>query len=375
MDAPVLSTEADNLARMAKYKQQWDYWNKSSRNIGTLSIPGIHEPVLQMWRGEGVLKGYICVGGPRRTAINDLVSAIQKYIKTKNQQHSFSSLIQSPPGWGKSFLARSLAEYFDLEYVEFSIAQMCDNRDFMDCFASIASIQSRTQKQTLVFIDEVNAEIEGHTVMGALLSPLWEGTFVKDRQSYRLKPGVWIFASTSPLDELAKVNKGTDFISRLNGPVIGLDSPGYWTKAISNVKEILNEKREDFETPLRTKIYEDSAYKFFQSYDKKNIPPDEHKTEQVYLMLSLLNKRWGPINRVEKRVLELFHDLLPINGYRSLDIFTDCFEGIERGEVHAENVPDLNRYESLYRQIVIPEWWVNNLRTSADMVTIQNRYS
>jgi hypothetical protein len=347
------------------YYEEWSHWNESSRDLGIINEKG--KKVLQLWRGEGILKNYICVGGPKRNAINELVSAVTKFVSSKNPQHPFSCLIKSPPGWGKSFLARCLASHFDLEFLEFSVAQMCEDRDIMDCFAAIASVQSRTQKQTLVFIDEVNAEIQGHSVISSLLGPLWEGTFVKDRQTFRLRPGVWVFASTSGEAKLAEdKDKGSDFLSRLNGPIINLDSPLTWSNAILAVKGILSEHGAADLESFKQEVNQNKDYRSFIDYGKSKGEIDDHKTEQVYLMVLLLNNLWGPINTVEENVLKLFHDLLPINGYRSLELFAGCFEEIERGEVIVSNVPRLEDYAELRRHVIIPEEWADNkLRKSA----------
>ena len=38
-----------------------------------------------------------------------------------------------------------------------------------------------------------------------------------------MSPAVWVFASTEPIEKLVQPKKGSDFVSRLNGPVIELD--------------------------------------------------------------------------------------------------------------------------------------------------------
>lgn len=358
------------------YAELWTHWNDSSAGLGTLKLQPTKPPtsevreVLQLWRGEGVLKGYICSGGPKRDTINHLVSAIGNFQASKDPTHSFCCLITSPPGWGKSFLAKSLASHSDMEFLEFSIAQMCDNHDLLDCFATIASTQSKTQKRTLIFIDEVNAEIEGHNVMGLLLSPLWGGTFVKDRQTFRLNPSVWVFASTSSANDLRDSDiKGSDFLSRLNGPIIELDSPNFhWTSAITKIRAELHTN-----VNMEWKDYEARIYGLQEYKNFKKRTDDSLRTEQVYLMVSLLNNRWGPISRVERSVLEMFRDLLPLNGYRSLEFFASCFEGIQRGEVRAANVPGPEHSGELRRHVIIPLEWQRKAVHDSDFVDIELR--
>ncbi len=339
------------------YKTLWKWWNRSSRDLGIVEVPkATKEPgaepkterTLQIWRAKGVLKDFVCVGGPKRDRVNDLVTAVSRYAAEKDPSHSFCCLIHSPPGWGKSFLAKQLADHLDFHFLEFSIAQMSDPRDLIDAFASIASSQSRTRERTLVFIDEINAEIAGHSVTPLLLSPLWGGTFVKDRMTFRLTPGVWVFASTDTPEKFSEGEKGSDFLSRLNGPIINVGSPRRWMAAIEEARGFLAgaiERRGDV-------IYGGWAYERFISEDA-----DPAKTELVYLMVNLLDSLWTPIEKVKRSVLQLFHDLLPINGFRSLEIFASRFVDIQRGEVWPCNIPDVRKSEELSRHIILPQYW------------------
>lgn len=401
------------------YNMLWDKWIDSSNNLGIVnfSIPSQEsEDKLQLWRGEGTLPNYICVGGPKRDAINHLLSVVRSFNDNRSPKHPLSCLLTSSPGWGKSFLASCIAEYFDMEYLEFSVAQMATSRDLIDCLATIGSVQNRTQKKTLVFLDEVNAEIEGNSVMSLLLSPLWDGMFIVDGRSYRLEPGVWIFASTSRIDEIVGFSKGSDFASRLNGPIIDLDFLGAGeplAKCISMIrKEIIGSVTTDLSS--YESLYELPEYKCFKEpfllrdkeikkdidfyYNEKAVDKNSNqksikklreriseriknlknsqnnvekpeevdkyipslKTEQVYIMVTHLAKVWGPISRVEESVLKLFRDLLPINGIRSLEFFVSSFQEMQGGKVVAENVPIIENNDALRRHIVIPNEWLES---------------
>ncbi|GAG19338.1 unnamed protein product, partial [marine sediment metagenome] len=84
------------------------------------------------------------------------------------------------------------------------------------------------------------------------------------------------------------------------------------------------------------------------------------KTEQVYIMVMHLAKIWGPISSVEKSVLMLFRDFLPVNGIRSLEFFASSFQEIQGGNVVAENVPRIENNDALRRHIVIPNEWLES---------------
>jgi hypothetical protein len=351
------------------YKKLWKMWVDASQKLGTIidntSQLGKRE-IFQVWRGESTLPNYICVGGPKRDAINRLVSSIAAFKREKEPKHPFSCLLISAPGWGKSFLARCLANYFDMEFLEFSIAQMSTSRDLVDCLATIASVQNRTQNRTLVFIDEVNAEIEGHSAMGLLLGPLWDGMFITNGKSYRLSPGTWVFASTDRITKLVLCGKGSDFISRLNGPIIELDSAGsqHLASAIKDVRDKLNTMVGVNLDRYEIEIYQLPAY---TNFERDN--DDVLKTEQIYLMVSLLSDHWGPISRIQKEVLKLFHDLLPVNGFRSLEFFSSNFANVTRGEIVASNVPNLETFEELRRHVILPKRWLRTMSRPSDPVS------
>lgn len=309
----------------------------------------------QVWRGEGILEKYISVGGPKRDSINELVSKISKFHERKDNTHPFNCLLFASPGWGKSYLAKCLAKHFDMQYLEFSFSQMATTKDLVDCFDTICSIQNRSQKKVLVLMDEVNCRIEGHSAMGLLLSPIWDGSFIREGKTYRLSPAVWIFASTEPINDMIGENKGSDFISRLNGPIIELDSLS--TNDPKDAHKLMQSINN-----LKKKLIQNPDMDFERDDDYENFDRSEgqFKTEQVYLGVSLLNSLWGPISQIQREVLKLFYYMLPINGFRSMEFFISNFKNIQRGVVVCSNVPSIEDFPELKRHIVMPKKWREN---------------
>lgn len=367
-DETLLYTEYDKaLSNIAQDKSEncntgslktnWEQWNASSKELGIINISK-DKQVLQLWRGEGTLKGYISVGGPKRDAINRLVSKVAEFNQNKNPLQSFCCLLVAAPGWGKSHLAHCLAKYCDMHYLEFSIAQMAKHDDLIDCFGTISSVQASTSKRTLVFLDEVNASIAGSSAIDLLLSPIWEGTYFKSGNIQQLKPCVWVFASTERIKDLSSRGKGSDFVSRLNGPIVQLDvaSNRKLIKTIDEVRKLLKNNVNLDIKEYKRKIYKGS--KTYQEYFKTK--DDVLKTDQVYLFVKLLNTYWGTIAEINRSVLELFHDILAVNGVRSMHLFASKFFEVERGRVMPSNVPDLVNSPELRSHIVVPEKWLDN---------------
>jgi hypothetical protein len=352
-----LLPEGDAAAKAWSYEKSWEHWNDASQKHGIVNLGDTRtrREVIQLWRGEGMLSGYTCVGGPKRNAINRLAGLLAEFVRDKSPADPFSCLLISAPGWGKSTLARSLARHFGLDYMEFSLAQMTTTDELVESLTQIASRQATDPRRKLVFMDELNAEIGGHSAMGLLLSPLGDGTFSGHGHSYRLIPAAWVFASTARFDKLVIDDKGSDFVSRIFGPILDLDSLGSknLVPAIEEVKKILNRIATDDLAKYQSEIYGCREYdQFCASKD------DALKTEQVYLMLNLIVRHWGPINLVQKPVIELFHDVLPVNGIRSLDFFSRAFKGVKQGKIVAPNVPTFADDPELRRHIVAPAMWL-----------------
>ena len=75
-------------------------------------------------------------------------------------------------------------------------------------------------------------------------------------------------------------------------------------------------------------------------------------------MASIINSKCGPIIKIQKPMLQLFHDLLPLNGFRSLEFFASSFEGIQRGQIHVSNIGKVENSLEMRRHVILPNWWM-----------------
>ncbi|HPM77327.1 MAG TPA: ATP-binding protein [bacterium] len=337
---------------LPSYVDSWDDWNKSSQEQAIVQTPT--GPQIQLWRAHGILKDYICPGGKKRSDINNLLSRLYRYGDIAKPKHPFNCLLLAEPGWGKSFLARSIADHFDFDFLSFSVAQMASNQDLMDCLKVIVSAQNRSKKKKLIFIDEIDAQVEKHHVMGLLLGPVWDGTFKTEGNMFKIEPSIWVFASTKSENKLKEESKGRDFLSRINGPIINLDF-------FAQNREMMDQARTEKE---RQTLMKES----FQ--DNANTPL---RTELVYHGVNLLNKMFGPISWIDEDVLKIFYDTIPIDGIRSLEIFVSRFDNISRGRVSLENVPNKVKYPELDRHILqVNEWPKVNLENDLRKDELKN---
>lgn len=360
--------EREDAKTVGEYDVKWKNWVSSSKEYGYLAEQGLehNKKIFQLWRGKGAIKDYICVGGPKRDEINSMLARIDQYGKSRKHHHPLNCLLVSNPGWGKSFLAKCIAKHCNMSFMEFSVSQMATAQDLIGCFDAIRSHQGRTDKTVMIFMDEVNCDIEGNTAMGLLLTPIWDGSFIRNGMFQQLLPAVWMFASTASIDKLGGEPKGSDFVSRLNGPIVQLDS----FRDVAGDTEVLDLNRslealkKSFSANPRFDVYVDHEYKKINKYMPAHI-----RTEQVYVGVSLLGRIWGPISKVEENVLRVLHGMVPINGIRSIEFFISQFRNIQRGIVRRENLPEKDHIEELRRHVVLPQQWEDG--RLADLVEIE----
>jgi hypothetical protein len=364
--------EDSSKSEMLRYLEEWKRWNESSTGVGLVTIPaklthaakemeaeGAQQSAIegaptnvetiqglsvskdkefQLWRAQGTLPDYICPGGRKRSEINGLINQLSQFGKVKEPKYPFNCLLLAEPGWGKSHLAKCISKHFGFEYLSFSVAQMASNRELIESFKMVASVQNqqkgKEKKKLLVFVDEVDAEIEGHNALGLMLGPIWDGTFASDGNTYKINPCVWFFASSTLLKDLKTQPKATDFLSRINGPIIdmGLFEDSHNGTSAKNMDE----------TSLRERAIVRGAEPGGQ----------QKRTELVYLGVNFLNNIFGPLSYISEGVLDVLHNSIPFDGVRSIEIFISRFKGITRGTVTVENLPDPAACPELERHIV-----------------------
>ncbi|MCX5799947.1 MAG: AAA family ATPase [Candidatus Eisenbacteria bacterium] len=335
---PAVVGPRQRLSHRLTYLASWHEWNRSSIGQGVVTVGG--EKQIHLWRAHGTLKDYICPGGDKRSEINKLITRLQAYGNERDPRYPFNCLLLAEPGWGKSTLAKCLAQHFDFQHLSFSVAQMASNQDLMNSLKQIMSVQNRTRARVLVFVDEIDAQIESHTAMGLLLGPIWDGSFASEGTTYRIEPCVWVFASTKPLNHLRVESKGRDFLSRINGPIIELDFFG-------------GDRREK----LHAEQDEERRKVLMKRMVRSDPESKRRRTELVYHGVNFLNRVFGPISSIDQNVLRVFYNAMPFDGIRSIEILASRFHDISLGQVTMRNVPRLDSYPELGRHIQELEPW------------------
>jgi hypothetical protein len=208
---------------------------------------------------------------------------------------------------------------------------MLSKTDLFDCFDTVVTSQAQNKEEPLlVFIDEINAKLDGQHVYDAFLAPLEEGVYVRAGKTFHIDPCVWVFAGTerpSPISELHgdKSDKASDFESRLT---LG---------------------------PLDLRIKDPSKEEA------------EARIEKVYLGVSLLRSAFPDVRKVSKKVLQAFHTLPPNLEARELQHFVKAFFDIQYGTVKAKNIPK-ERFKQLCGNT---KNWSDQPEEETDMIEIR----
>jgi hypothetical protein len=127
-----------------------------------------------------------------------------------------------------------------------------------------------------VFIDEINALLDGSHAYGAFLAPLEEGIYIRRGKYFSLKPCVWIFAGTKLEEEdLSSGEKLSDFKSRM-----------------------MLIERIDFKS-LKSKCKDTNKLQ------------NQARLEQVYLGATLIKHHYSDVQEISEEVLQQFHILDP----------------------------------------------------------------
>jgi len=168
-------------------------------------------PRIELWRAMSEVDG--CIGVPRakRAMLADIAREIDMFVKSKDRVHR-SFLVSDDPGGGKTTMIRLLAEGHRMRFLSFNVTELMRKSDLLGCFDTIVTTQAQDPSTPiLVFIDEINAKLEGESIYSAFLAPLEDGHYSRDGKTFWLEPCVWVFAGTeNPLKSSVDPNTAVD---------------------------------------------------------------------------------------------------------------------------------------------------------------------
>ncbi len=386
-------------------------WKKSKHGLGW--IPNKADNIdhvidfevrgtLQLWRAMTEIDGYVCLETSKRKKLQKLVQHLNTF-KYSNQKRVQSIMLYASPGSGKSYLVKCLANALGFNLLSFNITQLFSKSDLLDCFDSIATLQA--QKPTdnfLVFVDEINAEIQNQNVYDTFLAPLEDGYYIRAEKTFHIMPCIWIFAGTdNPTNQIIennsinsskdvranRVQKFSDLQSRLTYNCnlrVGTNEldPHMLEKQILNPdvrqltnaskqlvyslriqhKEVLSVLEKGEMSRFKNHVDTNAYNKFLKLFEKRlkledidisiknnlsmiqNFYNDsrshkELKLEQIYSGVSFLRKEFPDVIYVSDRVLAMFKRFPLRKSKRELGHFIRLFKNIQYSIVVWDNVP------------------------------------
>jgi|GEM_PF-4506339 len=294
--AAASATTVFKLGEMRLWKEDQS-WHDALNPESTGHLPSTTTGAkFQVWRGWSAVDGFIALEASRRAAIGQLIKEVGQYRRIPTPAHSFSTLIIARPGQGKSFMARRLAAMLDLPIAEFNITYLASINDLIACFDIIASRQNEEPIRPLVvFWDEINAPLANEFTYSYFLGPLWDGVYRRGGTIIRLQPAIWIFAGTeTPQENTRRMNKASDFLSRLNGPVL----------------------------------------------DFRVADPAATRLERLYTAVALIRRIHPEVQYISVGLLEFLKKAQPFYDIRSLELLVSRMRHVRHGQIGLDNLPE-----------------------------------
>lgn len=264
------------------------------------------EKQLQLWRAHTLMNKFTLLDKDRKTTVYDIYNTTRAFLDLdeKDRIRPLFSLIYAKPGSGKSFLAKCLAQEFDLNLFACNIAQMTSFSELSHFFDEVAVAQ-REEKKVFVFIDEADNRIRGESVFGYLLDMIWCGAYFRDGLKNELKPFPGLLAISTDIDD-RKQNK--------------------------------EDKSNDHPK------FKDLKSRINGIYRELN---DLSSAENIYLFANLLEKYFGQISYVDIEVLEIVGKLKLQYGPRGLELFISKFRNVRGNEITFDNLPSKETFATL----------------------------
>lgn len=342
-DVKDLTDTWDEIARKWRQAMGRDEKEGSQNEIETYGIitkknkDKKEKKVLEVWRGSTDLPGYLVWVDGKRQYIKQIWQKLSEFKTTADINRHIAILLHADPAAGKSFLAEKLSDSIDFKFIQRDITQMIHCDDLLDLFDDIATAQAEKGSRVLVFVDEINARLEGNHVYGAFLTPIESGYYIRRGVKFKLKPCVWIFAGT---------------------------------KSASKEEEKKEEKLPDFKS--RMTIIVDMDYKSLEE-KYKNEPgvaqlKKEAKLEQVYIGAIKIRDHFPDVSKVSEAILKKFYELDPSdNPYREIRKLAASLQNVQYGIVKRKNCTS---YE--WKERLGPEYsdWSNEEENEKDFIEL-----
>jgi hypothetical protein len=194
------------------------------------------DPVINVARARGFLGEFISTDLELRSQISSFVEAIRSYIEKEQKTRPLNCLVVAGPGAGKSFLVHQLCKELAFAMVEINVGQMTSREELLDSLSLVQNIHPPSRP--LLLLDEIDTKLENDYIYSLLLSPLWDRSLTIRGVRRDLPEGLVTILVASQAKSYSqfrgkteKLPKGSDFLSRLQGPILELPNRRARTEA------------------------------------------------------------------------------------------------------------------------------------------------
>ena len=287
---------------------------------------------IELWRGMTEVDGYVCFEKLKRKNLQLLVQELKNF-KLGRRKRSRSCMLTASPGSGKSHLVKCLSNTLGYRLLQFNITQMLSTSDLLDSFDRISTDQAQNPDSIfIVFVDEINATLQGQNVYSTFLMPLDEGNYIRAEKVFSIKPCFWIFAGTNDLRKYSEPNgnntdftyqkadqKFSDFESRLTLKTINL----------SNTSVDMDVEHLDHYKPKS---------KCGTNFDIYSEVINNIKLERIYSSISHSKKIFPDVREISEHVLELFNRFYLNISIRDIGHIIRSFRDVQYGQIKWGNI-------------------------------------
>ncbi len=290
-----------------KYKR----WTDSSQRLGLIERKNKPDR-LDVWRSFWPLSNYVACIRKKQKILSEMGRALRDFKKAGDGASPLSIMLQADPGTGKTYLAKMLADAYGFRFVPFDVTQMLKREELLDLFGEITTRQAKDGARLLVFVDEINALLEGIQVFSSFLTPLESGYYVRRGRTFKINPCVWIFAGTrmddKERDKLRKAEKLSDLESRMT------------------LQRSIDYSSLEAASGFREEFYAQA------------------RLEQVYLGALMIRRQHPDVHTVTREVLKYFHGLNPAGKpARRIRKLVAGLRNVQYGRVSRKNCVSWNK--------------------------------
>ena len=285
------------------WEEEYKNWKNSMAGTGVIQVLDQSDKPkkqFQLWRSMMEIDGFPCCIEEKKDRICRLMRGIEAFHRSGRRHHVCCMLV-APPGSGKTFFVKRMSKTLNFRFLSFNITQMVSRSDILDCFDTIVTTQAQDpDRPLLVFVDEINARLDGDLVYNAFLAPIEEGLYVRGGKVFHIAPCVWVFSGTEDpanpdISDFGKSRKGSDFKSRLTLGVVEID----------HVKN-------------HTRV----------------------KTENIYRAVAMIQEEFPDVRYITEGVLDLLNYMEEDINVREIKNFVKSFVNVQYEKIMTTNIPD-----------------------------------